>query len=126
MDSCGSWSMTERATVRPPNPESKMPMGASLNAGSGPRSSPASVPAFVIARTAGKARSSRPLPHGHATEVTRDRRHSGYRAAMSRTRPLATTALALALLAPLAGCADDDRGAVPVRLAGAVARADDR
>src|SRR3954451_15563667 len=27
--SCGSWSSTARATVRPPTPESKIPMGAS-------------------------------------------------------------------------------------------------
>src|SRR5215204_1115760 len=32
MSSCGSWSMTARATVSPPNPESKMPMGASVSA----------------------------------------------------------------------------------------------
>src|SRR6478735_7707734 len=29
IDSCGSWSITERATVKPPKPESKMPIGAS-------------------------------------------------------------------------------------------------
>jgi hypothetical protein len=27
MDSLGSWSMMDRATVRPPTPESKTPMG---------------------------------------------------------------------------------------------------
>ena len=32
-DSCGSWSMTERATVSPPKPESKMPIGASTSRG---------------------------------------------------------------------------------------------
>src|SRR6478735_938964 len=32
IDSCGSWSMTDRATVSPPNPESKIPIGASRSA----------------------------------------------------------------------------------------------
>src|SRR5215207_10011222 len=32
MSSWGSWSMTARATVSPPNPESKMPIGASESA----------------------------------------------------------------------------------------------
>src|SRR5690349_7867415 len=31
MASCGSWSSTARATVSPPTPESKMPMGAPLS-----------------------------------------------------------------------------------------------
>src|SRR6187200_943817 len=31
MSSCGNWSITARATVRPPKPESKMPMGASVS-----------------------------------------------------------------------------------------------
>src|SRR4051794_22988081 len=30
MPSCGSWSSTARATVSPPTPESKMPIGLSL------------------------------------------------------------------------------------------------
>src|SRR6187402_1242729 len=30
IDSCGSWSMIARATVRPPTPLSKTPMGASM------------------------------------------------------------------------------------------------
>jgi hypothetical protein len=41
MDSLGSWSMIERATVRPPTPESKTPMGreASSDAGADPGAS---------------------------------------------------------------------------------------
>src|SRR4051795_11112029 len=65
IDSCGSWSMTDRATVRPPKPESKMPMGAST------------VPGPVMVCTARKARSSRPRTAGHATEVTGDDGHAG-------------------------------------------------
>ena len=37
IDSCGSWSITDRATVSPPNPESKMPIGASDVGGLGTR-----------------------------------------------------------------------------------------
>ena len=32
MSSYGSWSITARATVSPPKPESKMPIGASVPA----------------------------------------------------------------------------------------------
>jgi hypothetical protein len=35
MDSLGSWSMIDRATVRPPTPESKTPMGRDPNSAAG-------------------------------------------------------------------------------------------
>src|SRR3954447_17992964 len=35
MSSCGSWSITARATVSPPKPESKIPIGASAAAAGG-------------------------------------------------------------------------------------------
>jgi hypothetical protein len=35
MDSLGSWSMMERATVKPPTPESKTPMGRDSTAAAG-------------------------------------------------------------------------------------------
>jgi hypothetical protein len=35
IDSCGNWSMMDRATVRPPTPESKTPMGRDPSKGLG-------------------------------------------------------------------------------------------
>src|SRR3954453_13575679 len=53
-DSCGSWSITDLATVQPPNPESKIPMGASRD----------------DEGTNAQGRWSHPRPHSDATEVT--------------------------------------------------------
>src|SRR3546814_19654907 len=46
-DLCGSWSMTDRATVSPPKPESKMPMGRSATVDQS-RRSPQQTPHMAI------------------------------------------------------------------------------